>query len=130
MTARDLGLDRMVAEGKDCIGKALGQRRVLQSNSRPTLVGLKPVGAVKNIMSGSHVFAPGKPTVPANDQGHVSSVCFSPTLGHMIALAFVANGQSRVGEQVRAVDLLRDFDTLCEITALPFYDPEGEKARG
>jgi len=54
---------------------------------------------------------------------------FSPTLGHMIALAFVKGGRARTGQNVRAVDLLRHVKTRCRIVPLPFYDPTGGKAR-
>ena len=48
----------------------------------------------------------------------------------MIGLAFIRDGHDRIGERVRAVDLLREFDTECEICPLPFFDPSGERARG
>ena len=65
----------------------------------------------------------------ANDAGWVSSVCYSPTLGHMIGLGFLQRGRARLGERVRAVDLLREIDTLCEVVDLPFYDPTGGRLR-
>ena len=42
-TADDLGLGRMVAAGKDCIGKAGAARPALKAPGREQLVGLRPV---------------------------------------------------------------------------------------
>ena len=68
--------------------------------------------------------------VRANNEGYLTSVCYSPTLGHMIGLGFLRNGRARLGEQVRAVDFMRDGTTLCKVVALPFIDPEGARLRG
>ncbi len=129
-TALDCGMGRMISPKKDCIGKVMAERSHLMSDQREQLVGLKPVGAVQKLLGGSHIVNLGDDPTRVNDQGYVTSVCHSPTLGHMIGMGFVKGGQSRMGEQVRTVDLLRDFDTLCEICPLPFVDPDGEKLRG
>jgi len=126
LTAADLGYGRMVAKGKTPIGKPMAGRRHLISAERPNLVGLKPSGAVKKLLGGAHLFAVGADTRPENDEGYVRSVCYSPVLGHMIALALLKNGRARIGERVRAVDLLRGFDTECEVVALPFVANEGK----
>jgi len=60
----------------------------------------------------------------------MTSVCYSPTLNGMIGLAFVKGGHARIGQTIRAVDLLRNVDTLCEIVSSQFHDPAGEKLRG
>ncbi|MCF6304329.1 MAG: sarcosine oxidase subunit alpha, partial [Rhodobacteraceae bacterium] len=128
MTADDLGLGRMIAE-KDFIGREMMERVGLTTN-RQQLVGLKPVGTVKQIVQGAVTVDVGVEAVADNLLGHVSSACFSPTLGHCIALGFVINGRARIGEQVRAVDLTQGIDTLCEITSPVFVDPKGEQLRG
>ena len=83
---------------------------------RARLVGLRPAGAVKQLTAGAHLFEPVGDTVPENDIGWVSSVAFSPTLGHMIGLAFVQNADGRMGGQVRMVDHLRDIETTVEFS--------------
>ncbi len=128
MTADDLGLGRMIAQ-KDFIGREMMERQGLTTN-RQQLVGLKPVGTVKQIVQGAVTVDVGAEAVADNLLGHVSSACFSPTLGHCIALGFVVNGRARIGEQVRAVDLTQGIDTLCEITSPVFVDPKGERLRG
>ncbi len=130
VTAADCGMARMISAKKDCIGKVMAARPHLMEAGREQLVGLKPVGAVKRLLGGSHLVNPGEAPTRENDQGYVTSVCYSPTLGSMIGLAFLKGGHGRIGETTRAVDLLRDFDTLCEVCALPFVDPDGEKLRG
>ena len=65
-----------------------------------------------------------------NDQGYVTSVGFSPTLGHFIGLGFLADGPNRVGEVVKMVDHVRKVETTVEICSPVFHDPEGEKLRG
>ncbi|MFC6688057.1 sarcosine oxidase subunit alpha family protein [Jhaorihella thermophila] len=129
-TAYDIGMQGMVSEKKDCIGKTLSQRAGLMDPDRERLVGLKPVGAVKQITAGAHLFNRGEAPVRVNDQGYVTSVGFSPTLGHMIGLAFLRRGPERIGEVVRLVDHLRGIDTECEVVNPVFYDPEGGRMRG
>ncbi len=130
VTAKDLGLGKMVSAKKDCIGKVMAARPELQSEKRRQLVGLKPIGAVQRLLAGSVMLAEGAEAKRENLQGYVSSVCYSPILGHMIGLGFVEGGQARMGDKIRAVDLVRDFDTLCEIVNPVFLDPEGERLRG
>jgi len=72
----------------------------------------------------------GQAATRLNDKGYVTSVCYSPTLKSMIGLAFLENGQAKIGEKVRAVDSLRGFDTLCEVVSTHFFDPEGGRLRG
>jgi sarcosine oxidase subunit alpha len=66
----------------------------------------------------------------STDEGWMSSVAFSPTLGHSIGLGFIKRGHERLGEVVRAVDPLRGRETRVEIVSPHFVDPEGERLRG
>jgi sarcosine oxidase subunit alpha len=93
-------------------------------------VGLKPVGAVKELLPGAHLFDEAAEPVAANDQGYITSACYSPTLGHVIGLGFLARGRARIGERVRAVDHLRGSATICEVCAPGWVDPEGGRMRG
>ncbi|MBP7241172.1 sarcosine oxidase subunit alpha family protein [Amaricoccus sp.] len=129
-TADDLGLGRLVAAGKDCIGRGAAARPGLSDPQREQLVGLKAIEAGGRLVAGAHVVLPGGHTTPPNDLGYLTSACFSPTLGREIALGFVRNGRARTGETVRVVCLLRGHDTPAEIVAPAFVDPEGERLRG
>jgi len=129
-TAFDIGMAKMVSAKKDCIGKAASTRVGLHGPQREQLVGLKPAGASKMLNAGAHLFAVGAKAVSDNDQGVITSACFSPTLGHPIALAQLKNGPARHGEMIQMVDHLRGVQTLCEICDPVFYDPEGGRVRG
>ena len=129
VTAFDLGLERMVATTKDCIGKAASNRPGLTGPERAQLVGLRPIPASRQIGAGAHLFDADADPVPANDQGHVTSACWSPTLQSHIGLAFLRNGRARHGSRVRLVDHLRHTDVLCEVVPPIFLDPEGERVR-
>jgi sarcosine oxidase subunit alpha len=71
----------------------------------------------------------GDPVDAAHDQGYVTSACFSPNLGHSIALAYVKSGDSRMGEILRLVSPLTGFDHEVEVVSAHFIDPEGERLR-
>ncbi len=129
-TARDLGLERMVAKRKDYVGRVLQHRPALRDPARPILVGLRPIDRSARLRSGAHFLAPGAPATIASDEGWVSSVAFSPTLGHWIGLGFLADGAARHGEQMRAYDPLRGGDTAVEIVAPCQFDPEGVRLHG
>ncbi len=59
----------------------------------------------------------------------MTSVAFSPTLGHWIGLGLVRRGPERWGERVRAVDPVRVGDVEVEICDPVFVDPKGERLR-
>ncbi|WP_435660386.1 sarcosine oxidase subunit alpha family protein [Leisingera caerulea] len=130
VTAFDLGLQGMMSKKKDFLGKAMSTREGLMAEDRMRLVGLKPVGAAKEITAGAHLFTPGDPVERIYDQGYVTSAGYSTTLGHPIGLAFLKEGPDRIGETVRLVDHMRGADTLCEVVSPVFFDPEGGRARG
>ena len=120
----------MLAKTKDCIGKAGAARPGLAGPEREQLVGLRPLEAGGRLVAGAHVLAPGAAFTAENDQGYLTSRCFSPTLGHDIALGFVRDGRARIGERVRAVCKLRGLDVGCEIVPPVFVDPDGGRLRG
>jgi sarcosine oxidase subunit alpha len=129
-TAWDLGLQRLVADREDFIGAAMSRRPALLDPARPRLVGLRPVDRTHRLLAGAHCLPGGARAVAAHDQGHVTSVAFSPSLGHWIGLALLSHGPERHGERIRAVDLLRGQDTLVEVCDPVFIDPAGERLRG
>jgi sarcosine oxidase subunit alpha len=130
VTACDLGMEGMVSKKKDCIGFAASRRPGLMADDRGQLVGLKAVSNDHGLLGGAHLFAQDADPVRANAQGHVTSVCYAPTLDAEIGLGFLSNGRNRMGEIVRHVDHLRGVDVLCEVVNPVFYDPEGGRVRG
>ncbi|WP_299419447.1 sarcosine oxidase subunit alpha family protein [uncultured Shimia sp.] len=129
-TAFDIGMERMVSAKKDCIGKTMSERPGLSGAEREQLVGLKPVGAVKQLTAGAHLFEVDAEPVRENEQGYTTSVGFSPTFERFLGLAFLRNGRARHGEQVMMVDHLRGVNARCEVCDPVFFDPEGGRMRG
>jgi len=127
-TADDVGLGRMMAMQKpDFIGKRLSMRFGLTAADRLQLVGLKAVEADKEIKAGAHLLKDqAKPSL-ANDQGFVSSACFSPSLGHHIALAMLKSGRERFGERILVWDGLRGSEVMAEVCSPVFVDPDNLK---
>jgi sarcosine oxidase subunit alpha len=129
-TARDLGLGRMMSARKDYIGRVMAQRPALTDPNRPTLVGIRPVDRGARLRSGAHFIAEGAEAVARNDEGYVTSVAFSPSMGHWIGLGLLARGPERHGERVRTYDPVRGGDTPVEVCDPVFLDPQGERLRG
>ena len=127
-TARDLGLGRMMSTRKDYVGRVMADRPALLASDRPALVGLKPVDRAARLRAGAHFIPVGAEPVAANDQGYMTSVAFSPALGHWVGLGLLAGGPSRHGERVRAYDPVRSGDELVEVCDPVFYDPGGRAA--
>jgi sarcosine oxidase subunit alpha len=130
VTAFDIGMDRMVSKKKDCLGFTMSRRVGLLEETREQLVGLRPVDPKGQVVAGAHLFAERAEAVRVNDEGYVTSVCWSPTLETGLALGFLKGGRNRHGDVVRLVDHLRKIETLCEVTDPVFLDPEGGRMRG
>jgi sarcosine oxidase subunit alpha len=127
-TADDVGLGRMMAMQKpDFIGKRLSTRFGLTAADRLQLVGLKPVEPDKQINAGAHLLKENAKPSLANDQGFVSSACFSPVVGNFIALAMLKSGRERMGERVVVWDALRRVEVLAEVCSPVFVDPDHTK---
>ena len=128
-TAFDIGMERMISAKKDCIGKTAAARPGMVDPDRERLVGLKPVGTVKQLTAGAHLFNEGDAATRVNDQGYITSVGYSPTLGHFMGLAFLRNGPNRIGELVKMVDHLRGVEAVCEVIDPVAFDPVGGRLR-
>jgi sarcosine oxidase subunit alpha len=129
-TAFDLGFGRMASDKKDYIGAVMSRREYLRDPARHRLVGFKPVEKQTKLSGGMHFIPDGAPRTAANDQGHMTSVCFSPALGHWIGLGLLSRGPERLGEIVLAVDPLRGVEVRVEVCSPVFIDPEGARLRG
>lgn len=128
VTAGDLGLGRMVSSSKaDFIGKHMLAREGLVAPGRLQLVGVRPVNSVDSFRSGAHILAKGATPSLANDQGHVTSTCFSPHVGSTIGLALVVNGSERIGEEVVVWNALADEYTDAVLSHPVAFDAEGAK---
>lgn len=129
-TAGDLGLGKMMSTKKDFIGRVMAGREALTAPNRQVVVGIKPTDKARRLRSGAHIIPKGETPGPDNDQGYVTSVCFSPVLDQWIGLGLVERGRERIGEIVRAHDPLRSEDYDVELCNSVFYDPDGGRQRG
>jgi sarcosine oxidase subunit alpha len=129
-TALNMGLGKMVSRKKDSIGMVLAQREGLTEDGGYRLVGVKPVDPAAKLTAGSHFLDIGAAPVIENDGGWITSLVFSPHLGHAIGLGYLKRGQDRIGQRMRAVNLLAGTDTEVEIVSPHFIDPEGGRLRG
>jgi len=128
-TARDLGLARMMSSKKDYIGRIMAERPGLVDPDRPTLVGLMPVDRTQSLRAGAHFVRSGRPASSENDEGYMTSVAYSPTLGYSIGLGLLRCGLARFGEHIRACDPVRDGNVEVEICNPVFVDPAGVRLR-
>jgi sarcosine oxidase subunit alpha len=124
-TAADLGLGRMMSKKKDFIGRVLAERAGLTDPERPALVGIRPVDRSARLYGGAHFLALGAAPSLENDQGYLTSVAYSPMLGHWIGLGFLKRGPERHGERLRAFCPIRGGDAEVEVVSPLFFDPEG-----
>jgi len=120
----------MMSKKKDFIGRVMAQRPGLTDPERPALVGIRPVEPSARLRAGGHLLPLGTPSEIAHDQGHITSVAFSPTLGHWIGLALLKRGPERHGERIRVHDPVRGPDVEVEVCNPVFVDPEGVRLRG
>jgi sarcosine oxidase subunit alpha len=128
-TAGDLGFARMMSTKKDFVGRVLAGRPGLADVARAALVGVRPVDRSARLRAGAHFLPVGARAVTENDEGYLTSVAYSPVLGHWIGLGFLTLGPQRWGERVRAYDPVRNGDVEVEVVSPVFYDPEGARLR-
>jgi len=107
----------------------LSQRPEMIRDDAVKLVGLRPVNSADKLIAGSHFINRGDDATMDNDQGWMTSVAYSPSLGHSIGLGFVKSGDTRQGEIIRAVNPLKTGEIEVEIVSAHFIDPEGERLR-
>ncbi|WP_134652990.1 glycine cleavage T C-terminal barrel domain-containing protein, partial [Shinella sumterensis] len=124
----DLGFGKMVSASKaDFIGKRMLAREGLHSSERLQLVGVVPIDPATSFRSGSHILAKGAEATLENDQGYVTSSCYSPHVGSAIGLALVRRGPERHGEEVMIWNGLRGEFTPGRLVSPVFFDPTNEK---
>jgi sarcosine oxidase subunit alpha len=129
-TAADLAFGRMMSKKKDFIGRVMAERPGLADPMRPALVGLRPVDHTSRLRAGAHLLPVGGEMSAAQDQGYVTSVAYSPSVGSWIGLAMLRDGRNRLGEQVCAYDPVRNGAVVVEVCNPIFVDPEGARVRG
>ena len=129
-TAYMLGLGGMVAKTKDSIGSKLSARPEMILEDDLRLVGFRPIDRSQLLTAGAHFLEKGAVADMAHDQGWMSSVAWSPELGHSVGIGFLKRGAERYGETIRAYSPVRDQDILVEVCSAHHIDPGGERQRG
>ena len=122
----DVGMDRNVAAKK---AHFVGRRSLLRPAAldpcRMQLVGLLPVDRRTRLPVGAHVCVQ-RP--PAAAEGYITSSCYSPILGHPVALAMLKRGRQRLGEHITVWHMGTRVEA--EVVATPFFDKEGKRLHG
>ncbi|MBT8169475.1 2Fe-2S iron-sulfur cluster-binding protein [Falsiruegeria litorea] len=127
-TPADLGLGGMVSHTKGFVGRALLQRKALQKDNRAQLVGLESKDGATPIPIAAHLCtAPLGNGGPMQTCGYLTAAIHSPTLDHPIALAFLEDGQNRMGEVLWAHSPIAGKSVQVRVTAPCAYDPKGER---
>jgi sarcosine oxidase subunit alpha len=129
-TAGMLGLGAMVSKKKDSIGSKLSERPEMNRDDAMRLVGFHPVDKSHDLKAGAHFLNIGDPADMSHDLGWMTSVAWSPELGHSIGLGFLKNGTERIGQTVRAYNPVRGQDIEVLVTSAHHIDPEGARQRG
>ena len=129
VTPGDLGMDWIVSQKKDFIGRRSLSRADTRRGDRKQLVGLLSKDPNLVLPEGSQIVAEPKPKPPMAMIGHVTSSYWSAALGRSIALALVEGGAERKGETVQ-VGLYAGGLEQAVICDSVFYDPEGERLHG
>lgn len=122
----DLGMSWLLSGNKDFLGKRSLSRPDLLRDDRKQLVGLTSVDGSSVIAEGAQLVLDPDADKPVPMFGHVTSSYYSAVLGHPIALALLAAGRSRKGEEVVAVSSDGSV-TRARVTSPVFYDAKGER---
>ena len=108
------------------IGSAMMDREGMTGEDRIRLVGLISLDG-RALAGGAHLVDYNDPTVHRDSVGHVTAVCFSPSLGKYIGLALVKGGKARHGSRLHISDPLRNRYGPVEVVSHHMFDPEGKR---
>ena len=126
-TPYDAGLGWLVSKKKDFVGRRSMERPAPRRTDRAQLVGFVCTDSDEVVPEGAGlVSAVGVP--PMRIEGHVSSSCWSETLGHPLGLALVRGGRARHGEVLQAP--LGDRIMSVTLVDPVHYDPRGARRDG
>ncbi|MBA2559526.1 MAG: (2Fe-2S)-binding protein [Propionibacteriales bacterium] len=131
VTPFDLGMSWIVSKKKpDFVGKRSYARTDAMRAGRKQLVGLVPVDGRSPLTEGAQLVAATADLgdLPVPMLGHVTSAYDSVALGTPFALALLADGAARHGDELQAVDEL--VGTPVRVTSPVQYDPEGARRDG
>ncbi len=125
----DIGLQGMVSQKKDFIGKRSLQKEAFIQPDRQTLVGIIPIDKKTKIPEGSHLVENDKAALPNPKLGHVSSSCWSVEYNNPFSIAVLKDGKNKIGEKLFAVYPLKNISIPVEVVSSHYVDPNGERVR-
>jgi len=121
----DLGFGAMGRSKRDFVGKRSLSLPDMRAPGRLQLVGLLAESALEE---GAQITAIADPPPGTRALGHVTSAYHSPTLGRPIALALLADGRSRHGENLFVP--MPNGAIPMRVVPPVFVDPEGGRVHG
>jgi sarcosine oxidase subunit alpha len=126
VTPDDLGLAWAIGKAKrDFVGKRSLSRPDMLAPNRKQLVGLLTRDGKSVLEEGAQITLEANPAKGTHALGHVTSSCWSESLGHPIALALVEGGRARLGEVVHVP--MPGGGIGVKIVPAVFLDPKGER---
>ena len=124
-TPLDLGWGPVIErKSGDFIGKGALSLPEYRRADRLHLVGVVGVATRTHLAAGAHLIR----AKSRRSEGYLTTSCFSPTLGHAVALARLERGRERIDEELLAFD--QDVETPVRIVAPSFYDPRNARLNG
>ena len=128
VTPADLGMNWLLSDRKDFLGKRSLARPDCLRENRKQLVGLLSADGSTVLPEGTQLVEDPLAPVPVPMCGHVTSSYLSACLGHPIALALVAGGRARKDATIYAALPGREPLPVTIVSPV-FYDPKGERQR-
>ena len=126
VTPVDLGMDWIIAKGKDFIGRRSLFRADTKRDDRKQLVGLLTESPNEVLPEGGQIVTNAAVAAPVPMLGHITSSYFSAFLDRSIALAVVKGGLKRMGEKVE-IPLASGRVIKATIAKPVFVDPDGAR---
>ena len=123
VTPLDLGMNWILSNKKDFIGKRSLARTDTVRNDRKQLVGLLPEEKNQVLPEGGQIIDTEKITIPMPMAGFVTSSYYSSNLQRSFALGLIKNGHQRYGEKVYINSNNRVV--RAQITKPCFFDHDG-----
>lgn len=125
-SAEDLGLQHLLKQQGDFIGRTLSARPGLAAPERLQRVGVRPVDRARRLRNGMHIVTAQDPEVSL---GYITSSTPSVVLEGWVGLALLAAGRQRIGQRLLGVSPIHGETTELAIVPPDMLDPENIRAR-